>query len=44
MAAFLSRFHGTMKTLLAAVARLVHLVQELEARTALRPVVVPVRK
>ncbi len=33
-----------MKTLLAVLERLVRLVAELEARTALRPVLVPVRK
>jgi hypothetical protein len=38
------RFWGTMKSLLAAAARLLRLLVEMEARTALRPVVVPVRK
>jgi hypothetical protein len=33
-----------MKTLLALLARAARLVAVLEARTALRPVVVPVRK
>jgi hypothetical protein len=33
-----------MKTLLAAFARLLRHLSELDARTALRPVVVPVRK
>ena len=38
------RFLGTMKSLLAAAARFLRLLAELEARTAMRPVTVPVRK
>ena len=38
------RLNGTMKTLLAAAARLLRLLAELDARTTLRPVPVLVRK
>jgi hypothetical protein len=44
MAAADRRLEGTMKTLLAAAARLLRLLAELDACTALRPVAVPVRK
>jgi hypothetical protein len=38
------RFFGFMKTLLAAAARFLRLLAELDDRSALRPVPVPVRK